>query len=61
MDHDWHLFDQGRGYEVRREGDEWWVRRRHEDADVIEEVVYCLAKAEFDQLRSEGPNPRELN
>lgn len=53
MDHDWHLFDVERGYEVKRVGDRYLIRK---DGDLTVE----LSEEEFDQLRAEGPNPRGL-
>jgi len=54
-DHDWHLFDVERGYEVRRVGDTYEVRQV--DAP---DAVTPLTADEFEQLRSEGDNPKGL-
>jgi len=54
-DHDWHLFDVERGYEVRRVGDTYEVR----DVD-NPDAVTPLTADEFEQLRSEGDNPKGL-
>lgn len=55
-DHDWHLFDATRGWEVRRVGDEYHVRLGSAgNAQIV------LTAAEFDQWRAEGPNPPGLD
>lgn len=56
--HDWHVFDAERGYEVRQttpaaEGNRWEVRSP--DGDIM-----VLDDDEFEQLREHGPNPRGL-
>ena len=56
VDHDWHMFDDQRGMEVAREGDIIWVRYTSDP-----DAITVLTPAEFDQLRSEGPNPRGLD
>lgn len=56
VDHDWHTFDVERGMEVAREGDVVYVRYTR-DLD----TVTVLTPAEFDRLRSAGPNPRGLD
>jgi hypothetical protein len=55
--HDWHLFDQLRGYEVRRlDADRYEARRVGEP-----EIIIRLTAAEFEQWREEGPNPKGLD
>jgi hypothetical protein len=56
-DHDWHLFDDEAGLEVRRSGEGWEVRRT--TGETAGEVT-VLTDAEFDQLREAGPNPKGL-
>lgn len=51
--HDWHPCDVERGYEVRGRDDMYQIRDR--DANVVD-----LTADEFDQWRSEGPNPKGL-
>ena len=57
MVHDWHLFDQLRGYEVRRVGPDRYEARRVGGP----EVVIRLTAAEFEQCREDGPNPKGLD
>jgi len=53
-DHDWHLFDVERGYEVRQLDDGSYEAR---DADGN---VTPLTAAEFEQWRADGENPKGL-
>ena len=53
-EHDWHLFDDERGYEVRQLDDDTFELR-----DATGEM-WTLDAAEFDQVRSEGANPRDI-
>lgn len=56
--HDWHLFDDEKGYEVRQVTDadtpnHWELRQP--DGTVVD-----LDDDEFQQLLSEGPNPKGI-
>lgn len=56
-EHDWHLFDANKDYEVRfveHPTHPWHVRKLGED------VATTLTNEEFNQWRKEGPNPRGL-
>lgn len=54
-DHDWHVFDVEKGWEVARRGDKWLARR------IGTEPVIELTPDEFDQWRREGPNPEGVD
>lgn len=55
-DHDWRILDAEIGMEVARIGDSWHIRYAADRS-----VVTVLTDAEFDQLRSDGPNPKGLS
>jgi hypothetical protein len=56
MEHDWHAFDVGRGWEVRRLASGEFEARQAGDSSRI----WRLTPVEFDQWRSDGPNPQDL-
>lgn len=51
--HDWHVLDVESGMEVRRTRLGWQVR-------TADGETKRLTKAQFEQLRAEGPNPKGL-
>lgn len=56
--HDWHLFDEEMGYEVRqttdKNEDNCWELRDPEGN------IVALNDEEFSQLRDDGPNPKGI-
>jgi hypothetical protein len=55
QNHEWHPFDAEHGYEAAQRSDGLWLIR---DADGC---MTELTDEEFNQLRSEGANPKGLH
>jgi hypothetical protein len=65
--HDWHLLDieadlEGRQVTAPGEPNRYEVRRATApaDGDDVERFITVLDEAEFEQLRTHGPNPKGL-
>lgn len=55
-DQEWRVFDTEKGMEVAQIGNAWYIRYIADRS-----VVTVLTEAEFEQLRTDGPNPKGLS